>query len=290
MEPEKTFSPADIAEYYEKTEVHYRRGWDLSNSHAMHYGYWDEKTENFRHSLHRMNEALAAFGAIEAEEQVLDAGCGVGGSSIFLAKERGCAVTGITLSAQQVERAKTNAQAAGLEQLPQFRQADYTKTPFTDNSFDVIWALESAVHDPEKHGFFREAHRVLRPGGRLIMGEYIKTATSMNSKDEQLFHRWLDAWAIANLSTLPHLKSVAGQYGFEVLTTQEITAQIRKSSWRMYYGSFFLGILSAGYRLYNPKVSFFADNHYKGLRYQYPALRRGLWSYYFISLIKPKNR
>lgn len=286
MEPEKTFSPTDIAEYYEKTEVHYRRGWDLSRSLAMHYGYWDEKTKSFPHSLHRMNEVLATFGNIRRGEKILDAGCGVGGSSIFLAKEKGCEVTGITLSAQQVERAKANVQAAGIEQRLAFQQADYTSTPFTDNSFDVIWALESAVHDPEKHGFFGEAKRILRPRGRIVMGEYIKTSNPMPSRDHKLFHRWLDAWAIANLSTLPHLKTVAAEHGFDTVEVREITPHIRKSSWRMYYGSFFLGVLSAGYRLYNPKVSFFADNHYKGLRYQYPALRRGLWSYYLISLVK----
>lgn len=286
MEPEKVFSPADIAEYYEKTEVHYRRGWDLSHSLAMHYGYWDNRTENFRHSLHRMNEVLATFGQIKAGEKVLDAGCGVGGSSIFLAQEIGCEVTGITLSAQQVEGARANAQTAGIQQGLEFQQADYTATPFADSSFDVIWALESAVHDPEKQGFFREAKRILRPKGRIVMGEYIKTNSLMKLRDQKLFHRWLDAWAIADLSTLPHLKAVAAEHGFDALEIQEITPQIRKSSWRMYYGSFFLGILSAGYRLYNPKVSFFADNHYKGLRYQYPALRRGLWSYYLISLVK----
>ncbi len=286
MEPKKTFSPADIAEYYERTEVHYRRGWDLSHSLAMHYGYWDKKTEGFRHSLHRMNEVLSSFGQLKAGEKVLDAGCGVGGSSIFLAEEIGCEVTGITLSAQQVERAKANALAAGIKERLQFQQADYTATPFADNSFDVIWALESAVHDPEKQGFFSEANRILRPKGRIIMGEYIKMSAPMKPRDQKLFHRWLDAWAIANLSTLPHLTAVAREHGFDALEIREINLQIRKSSWRMYYGSFFLGVLSAGYRLYNPKVSFFADNHYKGLRYQYPALRRGLWSYYLISLVK----
>lgn len=286
MEPEKTFSPADIAEYYEKTEVHYRRGWDLSRSLAMHYGYWDKRTKDFRHSLHRMNEVLSSFGQIKAGEKVLDAGCGVGGSSIFLAEEIGCEVIGITLSAQQVERAKANANAAGIKERLAFQQADYTATPFADSSFDVIWALESAVHDPEKQGFFSEANRILRPKGRIVMGEYIKTTALMQPKDHKLFHQWLDAWAISDLSTLPHLIAVAAEHGFEAATIQEVTPQISKSSWRMYYGSFFLGILSAGYRLYNPKVSFFADNHYKGLRYQYPALKRGLWSYQLISLVK----
>ncbi len=286
MSAKKTFSPSDIAEYYERTEVHYRRGWDLAHSHAMHYGYWDKKTESFRHSLQRMNEVLAAFGHVKSTEKVLDAGCGVGGSSIFLAKQIGCSVTGITLSLQQVERAQANAAAIEMKNKPLFQQANYTTTPFADDSFDVIWALESAVHDPMKHGFFREAQRILRPKGRIIMGEYIKTKVPMQGKDQKLFHQWLDAWAIPDLSTLPHLKSVANQYGFDMLERRDVTGQIRKSSWRMYYGSFFLGTLSAGYRLYNPKVSFFADNHYKGLRYQYPALRRKLWSYYLLYLVK----
>lgn len=286
MTTEKHFSPGDIAEYYDKTEVHYRRGWDLAHSLAMHYGYWDEKTKNFRHSLHRMNEALAAFGGLSDGEQVLDAGCGVGGSSIFLARALGCELVGISLSEQQVKSAKRNAEKLGVSDRTQFTTADYRATPFANASFDVIWALESAVHDPEKQDFFKEASRILRPGGRIIMGEYIKTDRTMTSKENRLFHRWLDTWAISDLTTLPQLTSVANSYGLEPLSIKEITPLVRKSSWRMYYGSFFLGLLSGGYRLYNPKVSYFADNHYKGLRYQYPALKRQLWQYYFISLLK----
>ena len=286
MAPKKHYSPVDIAEYYDKTEVHYRRGWDLSHSLAMHYGYWDEKTKDFRHSLHRMNETLASFGGLSAGERVLDAGCGVGGSSIFLAKEVGCHLVGISLSNQQIQRAEENARQLGVSSRTHFMKADYRATPFAPDSFDVIWALESAVHDPEKHDFFSEASRILRPGGRLIMGEYIKADQPMKPQDKRLFHKWLDAWAISDLTTLSQLISVAATYGLAPLAVKEITPHIRKSSWRMYYGSFFLGLLSGGYRLYNPKVSYFADNHYKGLRYQYPALRKQLWQYYFVSLVK----
>lgn len=283
---QERFSPVDIAEYYDKTEVHYRRGWDLSHSLAMHYGYWDEKTQGFRHSLLRMNEALATFGALSNQDKVLDAGCGVGGSSIFLAKEIGCEVVGISLSEQQVQSAQFHAQEIGVAKTANFVKADYRATEFPAASFDVIWALESAVHDPEKHGFFKEANRLLRPGGRVIMGEYIKTEIAMKTKDKKLFHNWLHSWAISDLTTLSQLKAVAQAYDFEANQIKEITPQVRKSSWRMYYGSFFLGILSGAYRLYNPKVSYFADNHYKGLRYQYPALKRKLWQYYFIELVK----
>lgn len=282
----KIYTNDEVAAYYDTTEVHYERGWDLRHSLAMHYGYWDEKATTFRASLRRMNEALATFGGLSKQDQVLDAGCGIGGTTIFLADTLGCQVTGISLSQQQVETARSHAKAKGVQALTRFEQADYRATPFPDGAFDIVWALESAVYDPEKVDFFKEAYRLLRPGGRLVMGEYIKTSQPMKPRDLRIFHRWLGAWAIHDLSTLAHLESVAKQQGFEVVKTANVTPAIRKSSWRMFYGSFFLTVLSAGYRLFNPKVSYFADNHHKGLRYQYPALRRGLWQYYFIYLRK----
>lgn len=280
------FSNEQIADYYDTTEVHYDRGWDLRHSLAMHYGYWDEKTRDFRSSLQRMNEALASFGAIQSGERVLDAGCGVGGSSIFLARELGCQVTGISLSEQQVESARKNAAVKGVELSTRFEKADFRSTPFEDASFDVVWALESAVYDPAKHDFLQEAFRLLKPGGRLILGEYIKTAKRMRKRDERVFHQWLNAWAISDLSTLDGLKAAAMAQGFLRMEAKNVTPQIRKSSWRMFYGSFFLTVLSTLYRWYNPKVSPFADKHYLGLRYQYPSLRRQLWAYYFICMIK----
>lgn len=282
----KAYTNEEIAAYYDTTEVHYERGWDLRHSLAMHYGYWDEKATTFRASLRRMNEALAAFGELTQEDNILDAGCGIGGTTLFLADALGCQVTGISLSQQQVDTAKGHAATKKLQTLTRFEQADYRATPFPDETFDVVWALESAVYDPEKVDFFKEAYRLLRPGGRLVMGEYIKSRIPMKKRNKRIFHRWLDAWAIHDLSTLEQLTLVAKQTGFEVLKTENITSAIRKSSWRMFYGSLFLTVLSAGYRLFHPKVSYFADNHHKGLRYQYPALRRNLWQYYFICLRK----
>jgi len=282
----KAYTNEEIAAYYDTTQVHYERGWDLRHSLAMHYGYWDEKATTFRASLRRMNEALATFGELTQMDNILDAGCGIGGTTLFLADALGCQVTGISLSQQQVETARSHAVTKNLQTLTRFEQADYRATPFPDETFDVVWALESAVYDPEKVDFFKEAYRLLRPGGRLVMGEYIKSSQPMKERNRRIFHRWLGAWAIHDLSTLEQLTSVAKQTGFEVLKTENITSAIRKSSWRMFYGSLFLTVLSAGYRLFHPKVSYFADNHHKGLRYQYPALRRNLWQYYFICLRK----
>src|SRR4051812_40625034 len=92
-----------IISYYDETQVDYAIVWHLNTHLSMHYGYWDETTPNLRSALLRMNAMVAEFGRIRKGALVLDAGCGVGGSSLFLARQFKCRVQGITLSQQQVD-------------------------------------------------------------------------------------------------------------------------------------------------------------------------------------------
>src|SRR5687768_12088387 len=94
-----------IVQYYDESEDAYKDSWDLNNSLAIHYGYWDDKVKSFSQSLIRMSEVMMETARIKSSDRVLDAGCGVGGSSIFLASTAGCRVTGITLSERQAELA-----------------------------------------------------------------------------------------------------------------------------------------------------------------------------------------
>lgn len=282
----KKYSNNEISDYYDQTEIHYKRAWDLDASKAMHYGYWTEQTKDFRTSLREMNVALSTHGNIKAEHRVLDAGCGIGGSSIFMAKEIGCQVEGITLSQKQVESATANALQSGVAELTSFSKQDFTATNFPDNTFDRIWTLEAVVHANDKADFLREAHRILKPGGQIVMGEYFKTERELSKKENKTLQKWLNAWAIADICTVSEFDQKAQNSNFISVEFKNVTPNIRKSAWRMFYGSFFMTALSGLYRLYNPKVSYFADNHFKALYYQYPALRKDLWSYQFVKLVK----
>lgn len=278
----KSYTNQEISDYYDQTEVHYKSAWDLEKSLALHYGFWRKDTRNFRESLLHMNEEMAKRGRISKTDKVLDAGCGVGGSAVYLAKNIGCQVTGITLSQMQVDSGFKNAATNGLTDLLDFALKDYTDTNYPDQSFDVIWALESVGHAKDKEAFVKEASRLLKPGGRIIIGEYYKKAAPFTTKEEKIFQRWLNAWAIADLPTLPEFRGYLEKHGFQDIDTPNITPNIKKSSWRMFYGSWYLTPLSALYRIYNPNVRYFADNHYKGPYYQYLALKRGLWQYHFV--------
>src|SRR6187402_21871 len=132
-----------IIQYYKDTENAYKDSWDLNNSLAIHYGYWDEKVKSFPQSLLRMNEVMMEVVNIKPSDKVLDAGCGIGGSSIFLAEKIGCHVTGISLSEKQVNKAKELALKKNVETKADFKVMNYCATSFLGESFDIVWGCES---------------------------------------------------------------------------------------------------------------------------------------------------
>ena len=190
-----------IRAYYDETWLDYRFLWLSPRNLAVHFGYWDEYTRSHAESLVNMNRLLASRIGIHEEERVLDAGCGVGGSSLWLAKTFAVSVMGITPVASQIARARYFARREGLSNRVRFAQEDYTRTSFPDASFDVIWAVESVCHAPDKRLFLREARRLLRPGGRLGIVEYMRFDRPYAEADEALLASWLSGWAIPDIAT-----------------------------------------------------------------------------------------
>ncbi|MGH8573167.1 MAG: SAM-dependent methyltransferase, partial [Gammaproteobacteria bacterium] len=119
-----------IIDYYDETWVDYRLLWLNPDNLAVHFGYADESTRGHTDALKNMNRVLAQRAAIRPGERVLDAGCGVGGSSLWLAQERDVEVVGITPVASQVAIARRYATARALAGRVRFEQADYAATSF----------------------------------------------------------------------------------------------------------------------------------------------------------------
>src|ERR1700738_253558 len=156
-----------ISDYYDETWLDYRMLWLRPQNRAIHFGYWDEHTRSHAQSLLAMNRVLANSLGIRSGQRILDAGCGVGGSAIWLAKTSDVQVVGITPVASQVARAYRYAHEQGVADQVSFEQQDYTHTAFPDASFDVVWAMESLCHTPNKRFVLAEARRLLPPGGRF---------------------------------------------------------------------------------------------------------------------------
>ncbi|MEO0854417.1 MAG: methyltransferase domain-containing protein, partial [Cyanobacteria bacterium J06648_11] len=121
----------------------------------------------------------------DAISSLLDVGCGIGGSSLYLAERLNARATGITLSPVQADRAGDRAREMGLGDRAEFRVADALAMPFDDDSFDFVWTLESGEHMPDKRQFLSECLRVLKPGGRLALATWCHRAGELSADERK---------------------------------------------------------------------------------------------------------
>jgi MPBQ/MSBQ methyltransferase len=117
--------------------------------------------------------ALGRLVGLQPGQRVLDLGSGLGGPARTLATEFGCQVVGLDLTTEFVRAAAMLTTRVGLGDQITFQQGNALEIPFPDASFDVVWHEQFAMHIAAKELLYREVHRVLRPGGRLAMREYI---------------------------------------------------------------------------------------------------------------------
>ncbi|PIR44424.1 MAG: hypothetical protein COV10_04775 [Candidatus Vogelbacteria bacterium CG10_big_fil_rev_8_21_14_0_10_51_16] len=187
---------AKVNDYYHSTALDYWVFWLNRKNLGIHFGYWDETIQTQHQSLLKLNEVLAKRATVKKEDRVLDAGCGYGGSLLWLADNVGCSGVGVSIVDFHTARARKNAKARKIDDRVQFMTQDFAATEFPDESFDVFWAIESVVHAPDKDKVVAEAYRLLRPGGRLIMAEYISEREAFDDEIKRKIREWQDAWAM----------------------------------------------------------------------------------------------
>ncbi|WP_305907303.1 methyltransferase domain-containing protein [Methylomarinum sp. Ch1-1] len=225
----------DTAKHYDDCYRDYLAAWCNRDNLALHYGYWDEDQPYAHHqALLNKNQQLYDKAGIKADDHVLDAGCGIGGSSIWMAREHGNRVTGITISAKQADYARSHAKRHGVADKVDFEVADFCRTPFADESFDVVWALESSCHALNKGEFLQEAYRLLRKGGRLVVCDGFLLQRQFNENQWQAVVTCLNGWAVPNLCARDEFTGLLQDSQFQDIQVHDITAQTLPSAEHMY--------------------------------------------------------
>ncbi|MFN7087837.1 MAG: SAM-dependent methyltransferase [Burkholderiales bacterium] len=141
-------------------------------SGMLNFGLWDAATVRmFDAQENLVRLVFERLGALPPGAQGLEIGCGIGGAAIRLARAREVRLTCMDLVPEQIAIARGLAEAAGVGGRIVFRQGSSMAMPFADASFDFSYCIESSFHYPDKPAFFRENHRVLKPGATALLAD-----------------------------------------------------------------------------------------------------------------------
>lgn len=154
-------------------------------------------------------------------DHILDVGSGLGGPARFFANRFGCRVTGIDLTPEFCEVAGHLTRLLGLDGRATFEVGDALAMPFADASFDGAYSMNVSMNIADKGAFYREIHRVLRPGAWLVLSELAKG----EGGDLDYPTPWASSGRTSFLSTPAETRRGLLEAGFEVIRSHSSAEQ-----------------------------------------------------------------
>jgi cyclopropane fatty-acyl-phospholipid synthase-like methyltransferase len=203
----------------------------------MHFGYFRRGLNPFHLEpmLEQMNrEILTRLHVLPDEpSDILDMGCGVGATLRSLAHQLPAAsLTGITLVPWQIERGtELNNESPSAARI-QLVLGDYEHAPFPSASFDAAYALESScyAHAANKSAFLAEAHRLLRPGGRLAVADgFLLHPPPRRGPQHAIYRRLCDCWVIETLGEIQPFILELERLGFHNIQVEHLQYRVAPS-------------------------------------------------------------
>ena len=213
-----------VRDHYDRVSVFYRALW----GDHIHHGYW-EGGESPVAAQVKLVERLAGRAEIPRGSRVLDVGCGVGGSSLWLARELGCSVLGVTISPVQAEMAREKARAEGMSDRARFEAADANRLATGPGSFDAVWVIECSEHLADKARFVARCARALKPDGVLALCAWLACDEPAPASHKRLVADICRGMLCPSLASMSDYAGWMRESGFYRVVAEDVTPHVQET-------------------------------------------------------------
>ena len=207
-----------IIEHYNIISPFYKNLW----SEHIHHGYYATGKESKKEATENLIKLIVEKSGLKNNSKVLDVGCGIGGTSVWLANNMNCKVTGITISPVQVTMARKAS--AKIKNRPKFLAADANNLGFL-GKFDAIFAIETVSHYADRENFFRNAANMLNNGGCMIITDWFKAGKLKESEGI----RQIEKGMLVSLQTKEEYFKYLKDNGLELEHYEDISQKVKRT-------------------------------------------------------------
>jgi tocopherol O-methyltransferase len=213
-------SSAAVAEHYDELDQFYRDVW----GDHVHHGLWVLGSETHHEATLELVRRVAQRAHIVRGTRVCDIGCGYAATARMLAADYGAEVTGMTVSPAQFQYAESRP-APGVSVV----LGDWLRNPLEDESFDAAIAIESTEHMADLPGFFREAARVLRPGGRLVVCAWLAHPRASAMQRKLLLEPACREGRMAHIGLFTEYRRHFQENGLTVELEEDVSREVKRT-------------------------------------------------------------
>ncbi len=211
-----------IRDFYDVVSPYFRELW----GEHLHDGYYESGNETKETAQEKLVAYLAAAAGIPRGSRGLDIGCGMGATSVWLARRLDCRMTGITLSPVQVRMARELAAREGAE--AEFFVGDAETLTF-EQEFDFLWMLGVLGHLGDQRAFLASSRNWLRVGGRFVLADWIATP-GLGERDRRRYvNPVLRGMLMPEIATLENYVEWFEENGYRVLAARDIADSTRRT-------------------------------------------------------------
>lgn len=209
---------------------HVTAAWQTIMGDNFHFGCFDKDDMSLAEATNALIDKMTDLLSITEKSKILDVGCGIGGPAVYITQKFNCPICGISTSKKGVEAANQKSHNSGLSARLQFKVADGTQNDLPNNSFDIVWVMESS-HLMNKKALLKECRRVLKPKGTLIlcdvMYRYVKPFRNLAIEWWGMYKHKHREGVYGKTSVLPmqYYWKIIHHSGFNEITTVDISTE-----------------------------------------------------------------
>jgi len=213
-----------IRDFYDSLSPHFR---DLWGEH-LHDGYYADGDESKELAQEKLVAYLADLAQLPRDRRGLDIGCGMGATSVWLAKNLNAHMQGITLSEVQVGIAQALAEREGVAAQTHFQVAD-ADVFLPEEAVDFVWMVGVLGHLPDQRGFVQRAHKLLNPGGSFVLADWVCAPELSAADRKRHVDPVLEGMLMPDIASLEDYRAWFAGSGFSVREVRDLTQPTRRT-------------------------------------------------------------